>query len=106
MVSHITSSTYEQEVKNQAGTTVIDFYTPHCQPCRMMAPILDQVATEQAGKLKIVKVDAATEQELATQFEIRAVPTFVLFKDGVQKASTSGFRSKKDFEKWVAENAV
>ena len=104
MVTHVTESTYPQEVTAHPGKVLIDFYTPTCPPCRMFAPILDQIAAEQADKLKVVKVDASEEAELASEFGIRAVPTFVLLDRGVRKAQITGARSKKDFEKWLGEN--
>ena len=104
MITHVTESNFEQEVEKQQGKVLIDFYTPTCPPCRMFAPILDQIAAEQAGKLKVVKVDASEEGQLAAEFNIRAVPTFVLLEGGVRKAQITGARSKKDFEKWLSEN--
>lgn len=104
MITSVTENNYQQEVKNQAGRVLIDFYTPTCPPCRAMAPTLEQIATEQGDKLKVVKVDASTESELASEFGITAVPTFVLLSEGAKKAQLTGARSKKDFEKWLADN--
>src|ERR1700690_1034035 len=104
MIITVTGDNYQEEVKKHKGRLLIDFYTPTCPPCRMMSPILDQIASEQGEKLKVVKIDASTEQELAVEFGITSVPTFVLMSDGAQKAQITGFRSKKDFEKWLAEN--
>ena len=59
MITHVTETNFEQEVEKHPGKVLIDFYTPTCPPCRMFAPILDEIATEQAGKLKVVKVDAS-----------------------------------------------
>jgi thioredoxin 1 len=104
MITQITQNNYQDEVKNHAGRVLIDFYTPTCPPCRAMAPTLEQIATEQQEMLKVVKVDASEEQELAAEFGIRAVPTFVLLNAGAKKAQLTGLRSKKDFEKWLTEN--
>ena len=104
MVTSITESNYQQEVEAHAGRVLIDFYTPTCPPCRMFAPTLEQIATEQAGKLKVVKIDASVEGELAQEFGITAVPTFVLLDRGTKKAQITGARSKKDFEQWLSEN--
>jgi thioredoxin 1 len=104
MITQITQNNYQNEVKAHAGRVLIDFYTPTCPPCRAMAPTLEQIATEQAGKLKVVKIDASEESGLASEFGIRAVPTFVLLDNGTLKAQVTGARSKKDFEKWLAEN--
>jgi thioredoxin 1 len=104
MVTHVTTTSFEQEVETHPGRVLIDFYTPTCPPCRMFAPILDQIAAEQKGKLKVVKVDASEEGDLAAEFGVTAVPTFVLLEKGVRKAQITGARSKKDFEAWLAAN--
>jgi thioredoxin len=104
MITQITQNNYQNEVANHAGRVLIDFYTPTCPPCRAMAPTLEQIAAEQQGNLKVVKVDASEESELAAEFGIRAVPTFVLLNGGAKKAQLTGLRSKKDFEQWLTEN--
>jgi len=104
MITSVTDSSFQQEVQGHAGRVLIDFYTPTCPPCRAFAPTLEQIAAEQAGTLKVVKVDASVESELASNFGITAVPTFVLLDSGAKKAQLTGLRSKKDFEKWLSEN--
>jgi thioredoxin len=104
MITSVTENNFTQEVEAHAGRVLIDFYTPTCPPCRAFAPTLEQIAAEQAGKLKVVKIDASVEGQLAAEFEIRAVPTFVLLDSGAKKAQITGARSKKDFEKWLSDN--
>jgi thioredoxin 1 len=104
MITQITENNFQQEVKAHPGRVLIDFYTPTCPPCRAFAPTLEQIAAEQADRLKVVKVDASVEGELATEFGITAVPTFVLLDRGAKKAQLTGLRSKKDFEKWLSDN--
>jgi len=104
MITNVTENNYQQEVEAHAGRVLIDFYTPTCPPCRAFAPTLEQIAAEQADKLKVVKVDASVESELASEFSITAVPTFVLLNRGARKAQLTGLRSKKDFEKWLNDN--
>lgn len=104
MVTQVNVTNFEHEVEAHPGRVLIDFYTPTCPPCRMFAPILDQIAAEQAGKLKVVKVDASEEGDLAAEFGITAVPTFVLLDKGVRKAQLTGAKPKKAFEQWLAEN--
>ena len=104
MITSVTEDNFKQEVEFHAGRVLIDFYTPTCPPCRAFAPTLEQIAAEQADKLKVVKVDASVEGELAAEFNITAVPTFVLLERGAKKAQITGARSKKDFEKWLSEN--
>jgi len=104
MITTVTETNFAQEVAGHAGRVLIDFYTPTCPPCRAFAPTLEQIATEQSEKLKVVKVDASTESELATEFGVTAVPTFILLEGGATKAQLTGARSKKDFEKWLSDN--
>jgi thioredoxin 1 len=104
MVTSVTEDNFQAEVESHAGRVLIDFYTPTCPPCRAFAPTLELIAAEQAGKLKVVKVDASVEGQLAAEFSVTAVPTFVLLDGGVKKAQIIGARSKKDFEKWLSEN--
>ena len=104
MITSVTKDTFSQEVQNHSGTVLIDFYTNTCPPCRAMAPVLDQIATERSETLKVVKIDASEEAELASAFNIRAVPTFVLIDKGALKAQLTGARGKKDFEKWLDTN--
>ncbi len=104
MITQVSETNYQQEVESYPGKVLIDFYTPTCPPCRMVAPVLEQIAAEQAGKLKIVKIDASEDQDLAAEFGITAVPTFILLEAGVRKAQITGARSKKEFEAWLSEN--
>lgn len=101
---NVTKDNFRQEVQDYPGRVLIDFFTPGCQPCRMMSPILDEIAKEQGEKLKIVKIDAGIESELAVEFGVQAVPTLVLMNGGSKTAQFTGFRSKKDLEKWLGEN--
>ena len=103
MITQVTENNYQQEVAEHTGRVLIDFYTPTCPPCRAMAPTLEQIAEENAN-LKVVKIDASEEQQLASEFSIRAVPTFILLNNGAKKAQLTGLRSKKDFEQWLNEN--
>jgi thioredoxin 1 len=69
-----------------------------------MAPVLTQIESERGESLKIVKIDASTEGELASEFGVTAVPTFVLLDKGDKKAELTGLRGKKDFEAWIDSN--
>jgi thioredoxin-like negative regulator of GroEL len=97
MITNVTEDNFQQEVEGHAGRVLIDFYTPTCPPCRAFAPTLEQTG-------KMVKIDASVEGQLAAEFDITAVPTFVLLDSGEKKAQLTGARSKKDFEKWLDEN--
>ena len=82
LVKHVTTSEFRNEVLLASTPVVLDFYATWCPPCKMLAPILDQLATEYSGRVKFVKVNTDEEQELATQFGIQGVPTLMFFEQG------------------------
>ena len=84
-----------QDLLNQGGVTVIDFWAPWCGPCKMIAPILDEIAPEFAGKAKIVKINVDDNQLVAGQFGVRSIPTLLLFKNGQLVATQVGALPKK-----------
>ena len=81
-VKQVSDDTFENEVLNSPMPVLIDFFATWCPPCRMMAPVIDEVARDYAGKLKVVKVDVEDAQETAASFGITAMPTFVILRDG------------------------
>jgi thioredoxin 1 len=98
----LTGGNFEQEVAKSSQPVLVDFWAEWCGPCKMIAPLLDELANEKAGQLKIGKVNVDDNQELATRFGIRAIPTLLLFKDGQVKETIVGMTGKKDLEKKIA----
>jgi thioredoxin 1 len=90
------SKSFASEVEKSTVPVLIDFWAPWCGPCKAIAPILDEIANEFAGKAKICKVDVDSNSELAAKFNIRAIPAFLLFKDGVKKDEVIGMTNKSD----------
>ena len=78
----VTDDTFESEVEKHSGLAVVDFWATWCAPCRMIAPILDQLATEYSGKAKVTKLDVDTNIRTASRFNVRSIPTILFFKDG------------------------
>jgi thioredoxin 1 len=78
----VTDETFELEIEKHEGLVVVDFWATWCGPCRMIAPILDQLATEYAGKVKVAKLDVDTNIRTATRFNVRSIPLLLFFKDG------------------------
>ena len=78
----VTDATFEAEVEKHEGLAVVDFWATWCGPCRMVAPILDQLAREYVGKVKVVKVDVDANQRTAMRFNVRSIPSILFFKNG------------------------
>ncbi len=78
----VTDADFEQEVEKHAGLTVVDFWATWCGPCRIIAPILDQLAVEYKGKVRIAKVDVDQNIKTASRFNVRSIPMLLFFKDG------------------------
>jgi len=78
----VTDSTFEQEVVKSATPVLVDFWAEWCMPCKMMSPILDQVADEQAAKMKVAKLDVDSNPDSPARFGVMSIPTLILFKNG------------------------
>ncbi len=90
-----TESTFEAEVLKAPQPVVVDFWAQWCGPCKMLAPVLEEIATEQAGRAKVVKVNLDENPSLAERYRVQAIPTLLYFSGGEVREMTVGLASKK-----------
>jgi len=93
-ISHLTAANFKDTIAAAAMPVLVDFWAPWCGPCKMIAPILEELATELAGKLTICKVNVDDNGDIAAQYGIRAIPTLLLFKGGQLAEQIVGMMDK------------
>jgi thioredoxin 1 len=101
----VTDATFGTEIEQYKGLAVVDFWAAWCGPCRMIAPILDQLASEYDGKAKVAKVDVDSNQQTAMRFNVRSIPSILFFKDGKHVDTVVGAVPKSHLERKFAEHA-
>jgi thioredoxin 1 len=95
MANQITDASFEQEVLQSDKLTMVDFWAEWCGPCKMMNPLLDELSTEYEGKVVISKMNVDDNSEVPTNFNIRGIPTFILFKGGKEVGRIVGAQTKQ-----------
>ena len=90
----VTDANFEEEVLHYKGAVMVDFWATWCGPCRMLAPVVDELATEYAGKVKVCKLNTDEGPETSTKYRVTSIPTVIFFKDGQVVAQTVGLQSK------------
>ncbi|WP_235070678.1 thioredoxin [Turicibacter sp. TJ11] len=101
-VIYATEETFAQEISS--GLVLVDFYADWCGPCKMIAPVLDELATELEGTVKIVKVNVDNCQSVAAEYKVMSIPTLILFKDGQAVQQTVGFQPKASLLSLIQSN--
>ena len=101
-VLHATDASFEADVLRSPVPVLLDFWAPWCGPCKMIAPILDQLAEELDGKVKIAKINVDDNQVVPAQFGIRGIPTIIVFKDGKNVANKVGALAKPQLEAFIS----
>lgn len=90
----LNDANFESEVLQSAQPVLVDFWAEWCGPCKMLGPVLDEIAREEAGRVKVAKVNVDTSPELAARFKVQAIPTLLYFTDGEVRQQTAGVVSK------------
>ena len=103
-VLHSSDATFVVDVVNSDVPVLLDFWAPWCGPCKMIAPILDDLAVEFAGKVKVVKINIDDNQATPAQFGVRSIPTLLLFKDGKPVATQVGALPKNQLAAFINQN--
>ena len=103
-IAHISDDTFDLEVLQADKPVLLDFWAEWCGPCKMIAPILEEISTQFEGRLKVAKIDVDGNPKVAPQYGIRSIPTLILFKNGVVEAQQVGAVSKKQLEEFLEEN--
>lgn len=103
-IAYVTDDTFEAEVVNAEGPVLVDYWADWCGPCKMIAPILDEIADEYAGKLKVAKLNIDENPATPPKFGIRGIPTLMLFKNGNVEATKVGAVSKSQLSAFIDSN--
>ena len=97
-VVEFTDQNFDQEVLKSSTPVLVDFWAEWCMPCRMLAPTIEKIAKDYAGKVKVGKLDTDANRDVAAKYSISAIPTVILFKDGEVSQKFVGLRQEKDFK--------
>ncbi len=101
LIKHVSDSTFEAEVLQSKQPVLVDYWAEWCGPCKMIAPILDEVSSSYAGRLQVTKMNVDENRDIPAKFGIRGIPTLMLFKDGQLAATKVGAMSKAQMTAFI-----
>jgi thioredoxin 1 len=93
-ITSLTDSTFDEEIKGATEPVLVDFWAEWCGPCKMIAPVLEEIATEYEGKIRIAKLNVDDNLDVSRRFEVMSIPTLILFKDGEPAHRIIGAKGK------------
>ena len=102
-MNSVTQANYQSEVLQSSIPVIIDMYTITCEPCKRLTPVIEQIAIEKSGVVKIMKMNCQDEPGIASQLSIRGVPALLMFNRGAVHSFLSGEKSKADIVRWIDE---
>jgi thioredoxin 1 len=100
-IIHVTDDSFDADVLKAEGPVLVDFWAEWCGPCKMIAPVLDELANTYAGKISIVKMDVDNSKETPAKFNIRGIPTLIIFKNGEASSTKVGALTKKQLIEFI-----
>jgi len=103
-VSQVSDASFDGDILKSDVPVLVDFWAPWCGPCRSVAPIVDDLATQYAGKIKVAKINVDESTDVATRYQITSIPTFILFKNGQVADRALGALPKSEFIKLIDRN--
>jgi len=103
-IVHVTDDTFESEVLQSQTPVLVDYWAEWCGPCKMIAPVLDQIATDYQGRLKVAKLNIDENQVTPPKYNVRGIPTLMLFKNGTLEAQKVGAVSKTQLAAFIDSN--
>ena len=100
-IIEMNNENFDEEINKKSITLIVDFWAEWCGPCKLLSPIIEELATELEEQVTFGKVNLDSNQDLAMKFSIRSIPTLLMFKDGELKDTKVGLLSKRDLQNWI-----
>jgi len=105
-IVHVSDETFEAKVLQSSRPVLVDFWAEWCGPCKMMAPIFQQVAAEMGTRVRFAKVDTEAHPQVSMRHHIKGIPSLILFKNGLEAARTSGAMEAHALKRWLASQGI